>query len=154
MGNTDDNLLDPSNWTAGNGKLQETRTFGANIYATGAGFFKIDPATGEASLLATGTPVFLSADNGNTLICGNGTAIHIVDNSENLTTITQKNSFKYLSLASGTYWASCGYAGLRPYRAGQAGNLEEAGGAIAINSPYTQLLRFHAHFSLPRTAYS
>lgn len=91
VGNTDDNLLDPSNWTAaGTGNYKKMRTFGANIYATGAGFFKIDPATGEASLLATGTPVFLNADNGNTLICGNGTAIHIVDNSENLTTITQK----------------------------------------------------------------
>ena len=143
VGNTDDNLLDPSNWTAaGTGNYKKMRTFGANIYATGAGFFKIDPATGEASLLATGTPVFLNADNGNTLICGNGTAIHIVDNSENLTTITQKNSFKYLSLASGTYWASCGYAGLRPYREGQAGNLEEAGGAIAINSPIRNYCAF------------
>lgn len=145
-GDTGDNLLDASKWKSANPKtFRKLRSLGGGIYGAAEALFKIDPATGEASLAASGQPAYLNADDGATLICGNENTVNIIDQSGGLTTIRQSNPFKYLSLASGTYWASCGYEGLRPYRADSAGNLKPAGEAVSINSP---IRNYCAHMTM------
>lgn len=142
-GNTADNLLDPSQWTStSTAAYSILRTLGNTIYAAGSGLHAIEPATGSTTLLSSATPTYINTDGGATLIAGSTAGVYAVDASGNVSALHGTNDFKYLSYANGTYWASCGYRGLLPYRAGEGGTLEPAGNPIAINSPMRNYCAF------------
>ena len=143
VGDTDENLLDITKWqTAGNAVYNIMRTFNGRIYAAAGTLSEIDPATGETSQAAAVNATYLNADNASRLICGNASTTISIDAERNVSTISGSNTFKYLSLAGGTYWASCGFEGLRRYKTDASGMLEADGNGITLNSPIRNYCAF------------
>lgn len=143
VGDTDDNLLDITKWqAAGNAIYNIMRTFNGRIYAAAGTLSEIDPATGETSQAAAVNATYMNADNASRLICGNTSTTISIDAEGNVSTISGSNTFKYLSLAGGTYWACCGFEGLRRYKADASGKLEADGNGITLNSPIRNYCAF------------
>jgi len=132
MGNTDENLLDPSNWT----KIQNYNFpllayYNGNVYALAKdGIFLARNEQFQITRKASGRFYSWQVTNGEFYAFNTSTVAKIDANGE-CTTQTNTQNISGMDYSGGTYWAACGDNGLQ----GLSSDFEVKVGTIAPNSP-------------------
>lgn len=141
-GDTNDNLLDASNWKCLNTMvLDHLLLFNDKLYARGSdGIYRIDPQTGQTEKVISGSYSFYNSYN-DVAVFGTNGQITFMDSKETPKSIACSNDFSMLSYDGKEYWAARGKAGLQSFTL-QNDSLKPTSSAIIPNSPIRNLAYF------------
>lgn len=145
VGDTGDNLLDPSAWQKLNGGgFAKLRVLGDRIYAMTqwGSIFSVDPSSSNFEVFDPSVSTFMCSDNGQQLFYGNAKAAYQVESDGVAKKIAGSNNFKYITASGSTYWAACGFGGTQRMKLSGDGQLVADGTPLALNSP----IRNHCAF--------
>lgn len=141
-GDVSKNLLDFSNWEKfSSGTFQTIRAFAGKLYGYSRKVYAIN-SDGSYTTVIADNMKFFCADNSDYLFFGNSAGVYSLSADGTTARIYKSNSFKYLSYADGTYWASLGFDGTQKFSAGADGMLQPSGSAVTLNSPIRNYCAF------------
>lgn len=143
-GSLSQNLLDKNNWKKiSSHYLTELLVFDGYLYGnnTSASLFRLNSSSMAFEDMDEKKITIFNISNG-MLIAANSSKIYLFKKANDRTAISQANTFVDLSYSNGTFWASMGYDGLKPYKLNAQNQLEAAGEALVPNSPIRDYSNF------------